>query len=88
MHQFIECIIAGGPEHGLIRRQLWDTRYAPPSVQSLQDGQTCNVAACRTTGRSGRCFLLLHPLASGREFIDMLAVLNAHATSPCALTTH
>jgi len=88
MHQFIECIIAGGPEHGLIRRQLWDTRYALPPLQSRQDGQICTVAARRTAGRSGCCFLLLHPLASGREFIDMLAVLNEHATSACATTAH
>lgn len=88
MYQFIECIIAGGPEHGLIRRQLWDTRHALPPVLSMQDGQTCNVAACRTSGNSGRRFLLLHPLASGREFIDMLAVLNGHTASACALTTH
>lgn len=88
MHQFIECIIAGGPEHGLIRRQLWDTRQALPPVLSTQDGQVCNVAASRTSGSSGRRFLLLHPLASGREFIDMLAVLNGHAASACAPTAH
>lgn len=88
MHQFIECIIAGGPEHGAIRRQLWDTRYDPPPVRSQQDGQICTVAACRTAGSTGRCFLLLHPLASGREFIDMLALLNEHATSTCATTAN
>ncbi|GAB3784640.1 hypothetical protein [Dyella agri] len=88
MYQFIECIIAGGPEHGLIRRRLWDPRYALPPAMSTQDGQLCNVAASRTAGRSGRCFLLLHPLASGREFIDMLAVLNEHAASDSAPAAH
>jgi hypothetical protein len=89
MRQFVECIIAGGPEHGLIRRQLWDAGQAPQPMLSTQDGKVCSVAASRTAGIPGcRFLLLLHPQASGRQFIDMLAVLDAHAASTRAPTTH
>jgi hypothetical protein len=78
MEQIIECVIAGGPQHGLIRRQLWDSSYAAPVVMATDDGAVCVAAARRPAGAMGERFLLLHPKATGPQILAMLAVLSAN----------
>ena len=47
MEQIVECLIAGGPQHGLLRRQLWDPDYPTPPVLASADGELCTAAARR-----------------------------------------
>lgn len=85
MEQIIECIIAGGPQHGLVRRQLWDSEYSAMPVLAATDGQICIAAAHRPVGNgNGRgtpCYILLHPQATGEQFRDLLATLNCRRAS-------
>ena len=81
MEQIIKCIIAGGPQHGQIRRQLWDSAHAAPVVLATEDGKVCIAAARRPTAAEGKCFILLHPQATGEQFTAMLAALNCHHAS-------
>jgi len=83
MKQLIECIIVGGPQHGLISRQLSDTERAAPLALVTDDGQACSVAACRPAGSAGHRFILLHPQATGQQLTAMLAALNSHIASVC-----
>ncbi|MHB1272267.1 MAG: hypothetical protein ACYCZD_05750 [Rhodanobacter sp.] len=84
MKQLIECIIVGGPQHGLISRQLRDPEYTAPLALVTDDGQTCIAAACRPAGSAGNRFILLHPQATGRQLTAMLTTLNNHIASVCA----
>lgn len=69
----IECIIVGGPQHGLVLRQLWDQRRAAPLCVTATDGAPC-VAAARRHDRNRRPhYLLLHPRATGEQILTMLA---------------
>jgi hypothetical protein len=85
MEQIVECVIAGGPQHGLVRRQLWDPRYQAPPVLASADGQVCTAAACRPVGRSGNRFLLLHPRATGPQILAMMAVLSRQVAANAPL---
>jgi hypothetical protein len=85
MEQIVECLIAGGPQHGLMRRQLWDSRHPAPPVLASVDGQVCAAAACRPAGPDGNRFLLLHPRATGPQILAMMAVLGGHTTANVAL---
>lgn len=76
MEQIIECLIAGGPQHGLVRRQLWDSQYPAPPVLASGDGAVCKAAACRPAGHGGNRFLLLHPRATGSQILAMMAKLS------------
>jgi hypothetical protein len=84
MEQIIECIIAGGPQHGLVRRQLWDSEYSAMPVLATRDGQICIAAAHRPAGAQSDCFILLHPLATGEQFTDLLATLSCRKASASA----
>jgi len=79
MEQIVECLIAGGPQHGLMRRQLWDPQYPGPPVVACDDGAVCIAAACRPSGPEGNRFLLLHPRATGAQIISMMAILSTQA---------
>ncbi|WNL44143.1 hypothetical protein RKE25_11955 [Dyella sp. BiH032] len=81
MEQIVECLIAGGPQHGLMRRQLWDPDHPAPPVLAADDGELCSAAARRPAGPSNNRFLLLHPRATGAQIIAMMTVLTAQATS-------
>lgn len=81
MEQIIKCIIAGGPQHGQVRRQLWDSAHAAPVVLATDDGKVCIAAARRPTVAEGKCFILLHPQATGEQFTAMLAALSCRGTS-------
>ena len=75
MEQIVECLIAGGPQHGLVRRQLWDSDYPAPPVLASVDGALCTAAARRPAGPFHNRYLLLHPHATGLEILSMMAVL-------------
>jgi hypothetical protein len=79
MEQVIECLIAGGPQHGVVRRQLWDPQYPVPPVVASGDGEVCIAAACRPAGSGSNRFLLLHPRATGAQIRSMMAVMCAQA---------
>lgn len=81
MEQLIKCIIAGGPQHGQVRRQLWDSAHAAPVVLATDDGKVCIAAARRPTAAEGKCFILLHPQATGEQFTAMLAALSCRSAS-------
>ncbi|GGA19974.1 hypothetical protein [Dyella nitratireducens] len=75
MEQIVECLIAGGPQHGVVRRQLWDPRYPLPPALSSGDGKVCIAAARRPAGPYSNRFLLLHPQATGQQILAMMAML-------------
>lgn len=76
MEQVVECLIAGGPHHGAVRRQLWDPRYAQLPAIASGDGNVCVAAARRPAGPSTNRFLLLHPHATGAQILAMVARLG------------
>ncbi|OOG65551.1 hypothetical protein B0E46_04195 [Rhodanobacter sp. B04] len=69
----IECIIAGGPQHGLVCRPYWDSRRGTPLAVTGMDGQLCIAAARRHTDDAHPQFILLHPQATGEQFLTLLA---------------
>jgi len=71
MRQTIEYVIAGGPEHGLVRLRPWDPDDGQPLAQSCFDGEICVVAA-RRRGDTGTRYVLLHPQASGAQILTLL----------------
>ncbi|WP_081500702.1 hypothetical protein [Dyella japonica] len=81
MEEIVECLIAGGPQHGLKRRQLWDPQCAGPPVLASDDGEVCTAAARRPSRYGSSCFLLLHPRATGQQILAMMHVLSGN-TAP------
>lgn len=81
MEQIVECLIAGGPQHGLLRRQRWDPDCPAPPVLAADDGELCIAAARRPAGPSHNRFLLLHPRATGPQILAMMTVLTAQAAT-------
>lgn len=67
----IEYIIVGGPQHGLISRRPCKADAAMSPVQHACDGLLC-MAAARRHGSVGTRYLLLHPKATGEQFLTML----------------
>lgn len=73
MTPLFECIIAGGPQHGQICRRRWDSRRSSPLAVISDDGELC-IAAARKRSRHARTrFILLHPNATGEQFLTLLA---------------
>ena len=70
MDTFFEYIIAGGPKHGQVYRQLPDTQDSTPLVVITADGQCCLPAARK---QAGARLVLLHPEATGAQFRSILA---------------
>jgi hypothetical protein len=68
MEQSVMCIVVGGPQHGLA--WLRDTINPVPLALITDDGERCTPAARRC---SGNRILLLHPQATGEQFLTMLA---------------
>lgn len=69
----IECIMIGGPEHGrvlVVRQEA--ARPQRPAIVAM-DGALCQCAAWRRDRSGKRRCLLVHPLASAREFREVLA---------------
>lgn len=69
----IKCIIVGGPQHGMIVRRAWDRGSAPQLSVVAADGERCAAAARRRDHATGTHYLLLHPRATGEQFLTMLA---------------
>ncbi|GAA0706069.1 hypothetical protein FHW84_003510 [Dyella sp. SG562] len=88
MEQIVECLIAGGPQHGLVRRQLWDPDYPVAPVLASADGELCTAAARRPAGPCSNRYLLLHPRATGSEILSMMAVLAGQADSAYICIKH
>ncbi len=70
MQQNIMCIIVGGPQHGLAWLRRSDAEPSWPLALITDDGERCTPAASR---RAGNRILLLHPQATGEQFLTMLA---------------
>ncbi len=84
MEQLVECIIVGGPQHGLVSRQFWDSQSPLPLTLVTDDGEACVAAASRRPGVAGNRIILLHPAATGQQLTGMLTGLNRHIASVCA----
>lgn len=69
MDSFYECIIAGGPQHGLVYRRPLDASDPTPLAVITEDGQLCTPAARKYGSR----VVLLHPQATGEQFLTILA---------------
>lgn len=77
MSNQVECIVAGGPQHGLIFWHQLDNPAAMPPAIRTSDGRASAAAARRVSLRDmcARC-VLLHPSATGQQFLSMLAWAN------------
>jgi len=84
MKQRIECVIVGGPQHGLIIDQLLDSEHPAPLALVTDDGQECIAAALAPAGSAGHRVILMHPWATGRQLTCVLATLQRQIGSVCA----
>lgn len=66
---FLECIIAGGPQHGMVYRRPLDAGHPTPLAVVTDDGELCTPAARKYGSR----VVLLHPRATGAQFLTILA---------------
>lgn len=73
MNTFFECIVAGGPQHGLVFRRPLDASHPTPLAVTTDDGLLCAPAACKPGGPAGTRVVLLHPQATGAQFLTILA---------------
>ncbi|MGN2251529.1 hypothetical protein ACFWZ4_11055 [Frateuria sp. GZRe12] len=69
MDSFYECIICGGPQHGLVYKRPLNSRHSTPLAVVTDDGQLCTPAARKFGSR----VVLLHPQATGEQFRTILA---------------
>lgn len=69
----INCIIVGGPQHGLVLRRPWDRRRPTQLSVIAADGEPCVAAVRRHDESMGTRYLLLHPRATGEQILTMLA---------------
>jgi hypothetical protein len=83
MEQIIECIVVGGSDHGLVRRKWWDMESPALPLLAASDGQLCQVAARCVSGPHEKCYVLLHPRATGAQFTAFLQALSSHGRSAC-----
>lgn len=84
MKQRIECVVVGGPQHGLIIDQLLDSEHPAPLALVTDDGEQCVAAALGPAGTAGNRVILLHPWATGRQLLGVLATLHRQIGSVCA----
>ena len=73
MDTFFECIVAGGPQHGLVYRRPLDARHPTPLAVVGDDGELCTPAARKCTAGAATRVVLLHPQATGKQFMTILA---------------
>lgn len=69
----VTCIVVGGPSHGMVIQQPWNLRQSTQPSVIAADGASCAAAARRRDGATGTHYLLLHPRATGAQFLTMLA---------------
>lgn len=82
MQTVIECIIAGGPEHGLVVFMRRDPDEAHPPTFRSMDGQLCRSVALRRSLCCGTRYVLVHPAASGTQLRDILSGIDPDAPPP------
>lgn len=73
MDQIFECVIAGGPQHGQVCQRIRAVPHAAPPAIFANDGHLCRAAARKHYGTSCTRIILLHPQATGAQFLTMLA---------------
>lgn len=73
METIIEYVIVGGPQHGMTCRHALPSLPAEAIAIATGDGELCRAAARRHTRGPGPRMLLLHPKATGDQFLTMLA---------------
>lgn len=73
MESMLECVIAGGPQHGDIRRLEWDAPGRMPQAILSIDGEMC-IAAARRNGYSR--LIYLHPSVTGAQIMTLLTAEN------------
>lgn len=71
MSGLIECVIAGGPQHGVSFLLAADNQGDWPLRVKCADGHACVLAGRRSSELATR-LVFLHPSASGKEFLSML----------------
>jgi hypothetical protein len=71
MRENVEYIIVGGPDHGVVSHRLCEAGNGQSLSQPCGDGRLC-VAAARRSDNLGTRYLLLHPRATGEQFLSML----------------
>ena len=77
MARIIECLIARGPKHGVVRHLAWDPAPDRSPALATEDGCVCVAAARVTSLTMGDRFVLLHPHAKGHQFLSALGALRA-----------
>lgn len=69
MENILECVIAGGPQHGRTCRLHGDAPGHVPATILSVDGQICTMAARK---KGPNRFIFLHPQATGAQFLTLL----------------
>ena len=81
MTPHIEYLVAGGPRHGVVISLSADDA-ALLRIDLHRPSDSYSLAACRKVPDSGRTrFVLLHPLATGAQFLAMLALATRIGTT-------
>lgn len=83
MEKIIECIIAGGPQHGESHYQQWNPECTGPVTLTVDDGAVCIAAAHGPANPHGPSYILLHPLAVSGQLAALLALRDCHRGSAC-----
>lgn len=87
MTSLIECVVAGGPQHGAIFVHADDNRGEWPLSIKCSDGYACALAGRRSSRLATR-LVFVHPDASGREFLSVLtAPANKTPNAPSPAPT-
>jgi len=74
MSQIFECIIVGGPQHGLVYQRPAAAPQPTPLALITDDGALCTPAVRKQSGVDCTRLLLLHPQATGAQIMTMLVV--------------
>jgi hypothetical protein len=72
MAHIFECIIVGGPQHGLIYQRPAAIPQPTPLALVTDDGQLCTPAMRKQSGADCTRLLLLHPQATGAQIMTMM----------------
>lgn len=79
MKQMIEYVVAGGSRHGSVFTVFAADEALPPPPMTSSDGGIYTAAAYRRApGSPSTRIVLLHPKATGKEFLAMLAEASRH----------
>lgn len=73
MDNIVECVMAGGPEHGLVLYLQADPLHPGLPTAMASDGRICRAAARSNSLTCSARYVLLHPNATGRDLADAMA---------------